>query len=87
MSFLIYFLSNYLLQTLTNSFRQTYAKLWMSILDNNHDKMKKYCTKLGVAEMYGLLVCIVAGRTWDSVQDGIATKKLTPEEVIKYTRC
>lgn len=55
----------------------------MSILDNNHKKMKKYCTKLGVAEMYGLLVCMVAGRTWDSIQDGIVTKKLTPEEVIK----
>lgn len=55
----------------------------MSILDNNHDKMKKYCTKLGVAEMYGLLVCMVAGRTWDSVQDGIVTKKLTDAEVIK----
>jgi len=45
--------------------------------------MKKYCTKLGVAEMYGLLVCMVAGRTWDSVQDGIVTKKLTDAEVIK----
>jgi aarF domain-containing kinase len=72
-----------LFQTLTDSFRRTYAKLWMSILDNNHDRMKKYCTKLGVAEMYGLLVCMVAGRTWDSVQDGIATKKLTDAEVIK----
>lgn len=55
----------------------------MSILDNNDDRMKKYCTKLGVAEMYGLLVCMVAGRTWDSVQDGIVTKKLTDAEVIK----
>jgi len=70
--------------TLTDNFRRTYAKLWMSILDNNHDRMKKYCTKLGVAEMYGLLVCMVAGRTWDSVQDGIATKKLTPEEKEKF---
>lgn len=58
----------------------------MSILDNNHDKMKKYCTKLGVAEMYGLLVCMVAGRTWDSVQDGIATKKLTDAEVIQNNK-
>ncbi|KAF0752099.1 putative aarF domain-containing protein kinase 1 [Aphis craccivora] len=70
--------------TLTDSFRRTYAKLWMSILDNNHDRMKKYCTKLGVAEMYGLLVCMVAGRTWDSVQDGIATKKLTDAEKEKF---
>lgn len=54
----------------------------MSILDNNHDKMQKYCTKLGVSEMYGLLVCMVAGRTWDSIQYGIATKKLTTAEVI-----
>lgn len=69
-------------QTLSDSFRITYAKLWMSILNKNHDEMKKYCTKLGVAEMYGLLVCMVAGRTWDSVQDGIVTKKLTPDEVI-----
>lgn len=69
-------------QTLTDSFRRTYAKLWMSIVNNNEDKMQKYCTKLGVAEMYGLLVCMVAGRTWDSVQDGIATKKLTDAEVI-----
>lgn len=57
----------------------------MSILNNNNDKMKKYCTKLGVAEMYGLLVCMVAGRTWDSVQDGIVTKKLTTNEVISNT--
>jgi aarF domain-containing kinase len=75
-----------LLQTLTDNFRRTYAKLWMSILDNNHDRMKKYCTKLGVAEMYGLLVCMVAGRTWDSIQDGIVTKKLTPAEV-KLKNC
>lgn len=54
----------------------------MSILDKNHDRMKKYCTKLGVGEMYGLLVCMIAGRTWDSVQDGIVTKKLTLNEVI-----
>jgi len=69
---------------LSNNFRRTYAKLWMSILNNNHDRMKKYCTKLGVAEMYGLLVCMVAGRTWDSVQDGIVTKKLTPDEREKF---
>lgn len=35
--------------------------------------------------MYGLLVCMVAGRTWDSVLDGIVTKKLTPDEVISNT--
>ncbi|XP_050537119.1 aarF domain-containing kinase 1 [Daktulosphaira vitifoliae] len=66
--------------TLTDSFRRTYAKLWISILDKNHDQMKKYCTKLGVKEMYGLLVCMIAGRTWDSIQDGIVTKKITKEE-------
>ncbi|XP_050428644.1 aarF domain-containing kinase 1 [Adelges cooleyi] len=70
--------------TLTDNFRCTYAKLWMSILDKNHERMQKYCNKLGVKEMYGLLVCMIAGRTWDSVQDGIVTKKWTDEEREKF---
>lgn len=68
-------------QNLTNDFRITYSKLWLSILDADLEAIKHYGNQLGVGELYGLFACMVTGRSWDSITAGIDKKKRTAAEV------
>jgi len=61
--------------------RLNYCKLWQSMIERDIDGVKKYSEALGVGEYYGLFACMVAGRSWESIQNGIAEKKLTKEEL------
>ncbi|XP_043476924.1 aarF domain-containing kinase 1 [Leptopilina heterotoma] len=65
---------------LTNEFRWEYSKLWLAILDGDKDAMKEHCTKLGVGDFYGLLSCMVSGRTWDTIIHGVQKKKYSKTE-------
>ncbi|KAK0096952.1 hypothetical protein PV326_003754 [Microctonus aethiopoides] len=65
---------------LKNEFRWSYSKLWMAILDRDKDAMKKYCGELGVEDLYGLLACMVSGRTWDTIMAGVDRTKYTKSE-------
>ncbi|XP_054272474.1 aarF domain-containing kinase 1 [Macrosteles quadrilineatus] len=66
--------------TLSDDVRWEYSKLWLSILNKDHTLMKQHCDKLGIGEFYALFVCMVSGRTWDSVEAGINTTKFTVRE-------
>lgn len=63
---------------LSDEFRWDYSKLWLAILDSDLATMKKYCTRLGVSDYYGLLVCMVAGRTWNTIVKGMRKSKYDP---------
>lgn len=61
--------------------RLNYCKLWQSMIEQDMDGVKAYSVALGVGEYYGLFACMVAGRSWESIQGGISQKKLTKEEL------
>ncbi|XP_034938430.1 aarF domain-containing kinase [Chelonus insularis] len=65
---------------LSNEFRWSYSKLWLAILDRDKETMRKYCAALGVEDMYGLLACMVSGRTWDTIMAGVERTKYSSNE-------
>ena len=44
--------------------------------------IKEHCLALNAGELYPLLACIVTGRPWKSIQNGISNKKMTKAEVM-----
>lgn len=64
-----------------DSVRLDYCKLWQSLIEMDVKGIEKHSTALGVGEFYPLLACIVTGRSWDSIQNGISNKHITSEEV------
>ncbi|KAL0276063.1 UNVERIFIED_CONTAM: hypothetical protein PYX00_003726 [Menopon gallinae] len=71
---------------LTDEFRLNYAKLWLSILRQDRKGMQVYSEKMGIKELYPLLVCMVTGRTWESVNKGISKVEYTKEEQEEFKR-
>ncbi|XP_066931298.1 aarF domain-containing protein kinase 1-like [Clytia hemisphaerica] len=67
--------------TMKDEVRLLYCKLWQSIIELNNEDIKKYSEALGCGEYYGLLTCIVTGRSWNAIQGGIANKHQTAEEL------
>ncbi|XP_012535075.1 aarF domain-containing kinase 1 [Monomorium pharaonis] len=65
---------------LSDEFRWNYSKLWLAILDGDRVSMKEYCTRLGVADHYGLLSCMVSGRTWDTIMSGVRKTRYDTRE-------
>jgi len=56
---------------LSDQFRWDYSKLWLAILDSDRVAMKKYCSRLGGEDYYGLLSIMVSGRTWETIMSGV----------------
>ena len=75
------------LQQLTSDFRVDYANFWLSILNADTEGIKTYADKLGVGQLYGLFACMVAGRSWNSIQRGIDREKKSAEEVREISNC
>ncbi|XP_035719078.1 aarF domain-containing kinase 1-like [Vespa mandarinia] len=71
----IILLDHGLYATLSDKFRWEYSKLWLAILNGDRAAMKLHCTNLGVGDLYGLLSCMVSGRTWDTIMSGVQKKK------------
>ncbi|XP_046426364.1 aarF domain-containing kinase 1 [Neodiprion fabricii] len=76
----IVLLDHGLYATLSDQFRWEYAKLWLAILNGDRIQMRKYAETLGVGDLYGLLVCMVSGRSWDTIMAGIQKTKFTDSE-------
>ena len=55
----------------------------MSILKRDVEGMKVNSEKLGIGTLYPILVCMVTGRTWNSVTGGIDKIRYTEAEVFK----
>ena len=43
--------------------------------------MEREGGRLGVGSLYGLLACMVAGRSWQAITSGLDKQKLTESEV------
>lgn len=71
---------------LSDEFRWDYSKLWLAILDGDLAAMKKYSTQLGVGDYYGLLACMVSGRTWNTIIGGMRKSKYNPTEKEQFQR-
>lgn len=76
----IILLDHGLYTTLTDDFRTTYSKFWLSILNANLKEIQRYGEILGVGELYGLFACMVTARSWDSISKGIDKKERTSGE-------
>ena len=71
-------------QSLVNTFRYEYSKLWMSILNVDRPGMRKHSENLGIkGDLYGLFACMVSGRPWESVMAGITNRKQDAKEAIE----
>ena len=77
----IVLLDHGLYQSLTDDFRIDYCKLWLALINGDVDSIKLQSSRLGAADMYGLLACMVAGRSWDSIQGGVGTSTKSKAEV------
>ncbi|XP_066587316.1 aarF domain-containing kinase 1-like [Prorops nasuta] len=65
---------------LTDEFRCEYSKLWLAILEGNIPAIKLHSINLGVGDMYGLLACMVSGRSWNAIATGVRKTKYTVHE-------
>lgn len=80
----IILLDHGLYATLTPKFRCDYSKLWLSILNVDKQAMRHHSENLGIkGELYGLFACMVTGRPWELVVQGIDKKRITEDEVCK----
>ena len=56
--------------------------MWQCMIEKDIDGIKKYSESLGVGKYYGLFACMVAGRSWSSIESGITEKSMTANEVL-----
>jgi len=68
---------------LTSDFRLHYSQLWTGILDADTELIKNSADSLGVGKLYGLLACMLTGRSWNSIQKGIDRTERNKAEVRK----
>ncbi|KAH8269482.1 hypothetical protein KR018_003891 [Drosophila ironensis] len=67
---------------LTDKFRYDYSNLWLSILNVDRKAMRKHSEELGIkGDLYGLFACMVTGRPWETVMQGLTKVKYSKEEV------
>ncbi|XP_037819172.1 aarF domain-containing kinase 1 [Lucilia sericata] len=77
----IVLLDHGLYANLTDKFRYDYSKLWLSILNVDRVGMRKYSHNLGIkGDLYGLFACMVTGRPWETLVQGVNKVKYTKEE-------
>nr|XP_003707466.1 PREDICTED: uncharacterized aarF domain-containing protein kinase 1 [Megachile rotundata] len=82
----IILLDHGLYANLSDKFRWEYSKLWLAILDGNKAAMQTHCANLGVADMYGLLACMVSGRSWNTIMTGVQKTKYDSLEKQEFQR-
>ncbi|XP_054736771.1 aarF domain-containing kinase 1 [Anastrepha obliqua] len=77
----IILLDHGLYANLTDKFRYEYSKLWLSILNVDRQAMRVHSQNLGIkGDLYGLFACMVTGRPWETLIQGINRVKYTKEE-------
>ncbi|XP_017474494.1 PREDICTED: uncharacterized aarF domain-containing protein kinase 1 [Rhagoletis zephyria] len=77
----IILLDHGLYANLTDKFRYEYSKLWLSILNVDRQAMRVHSQNLGIkGDLYGLFACMVTGRPWETLIQGINKVKYTKEE-------
>ena len=81
--FEIVLLDHGLYQSLSEEFRYNYANIWMSILEKDIKKLEILTKHFNVNEYFTLFACIITGRSWDAISQGINKVKFTSIEVKK----
>ncbi|XP_043243069.1 aarF domain-containing protein kinase 1-like [Amphibalanus amphitrite] len=76
----IVLLDHGLYTTLPDKLRWSYSRFWLSILSGDLVSMEREGGRLGVGRLYGLLACMVAGRSWQAITTGLDKQKLTEAE-------
>lgn len=76
----IVLLDHGLYQSLTDTFRVSYSKLWMSLINADLEGIKKYATELNCGDMYGLFACMITARSWNAITSGIDKTEITQSE-------
>ncbi|EEC02339.1 conserved hypothetical protein, partial [Ixodes scapularis] len=69
------------LYTLTDQFRLQYANLWLALIRTDLEALRYWSSRLGISgDLHKILSCIVSGRSWNSITQGIDRKKATRAE-------
>ena len=85
--FEIVLLDHGLYQSLSEHFRYNYANIWMSILEKDIKKLETLTRHFNVGEYFALFACIITGRSWDAISQGIDKVKFTSIEVNYIELC
>ncbi|XP_015791523.1 uncharacterized aarF domain-containing protein kinase 1 [Tetranychus urticae] len=67
----IILLDHGLYTTLPEKFRHQYSQLWLSLIKSDLEGIKKWGLELGAGDLFPLLACILAGKTWDTISSGL----------------
>ena len=67
---------------MSSDVRLDYCRLWQSILRRDEAGMKEHSRRLGIEKMYPLFICIVTGRSWDAVTQGVDQTAVSKSEVM-----
>jgi hypothetical protein len=54
----------------------------MALLENDMPKMQQLTKDYFNVTEYGVFLCIISGRSWESINKGITKTKFTEKEVI-----
>ena len=66
---------------MSDDVRLGYCRLWQSILRRDEHDMREHSRRLGIEKMYPLFICIVTGRSWDAVTQGVDQTAVSKSEV------
>lgn len=67
----IVLLDHGLYTTLHDNFKINYCNLWISIINGDHEEIKKWAKELGAGDLYPILACILAAKPWESLMKGL----------------
>lgn len=71
---------------ISDNVRKEYSGLWLSILSKDKSGMKKHGEALGVGNLSFLFACMVAGRSWSSIERGITTTNYSKHEKQQFQK-
>jgi len=66
---------------MSDDVRLNYCRLWQSILRRDEHDMKVHSQQLGIDRMYPVFICVVTGRSWDAVTQGVDYSAVSKAEV------
>ncbi|KAI1295506.1 AarF domain-containing protein kinase 1 [Halotydeus destructor] len=86
----IVLLDHGLYTVLPEKFRHNYSHMWLAVLNADVPNLKKYGQELGAGDMFPLLACMLASKSWESLVSGLTTvgtkanHKAEKEKLRKY---
>ncbi|CAI9567269.1 unnamed protein product [Staurois parvus] len=82
----IILLDHGLYQKLTDTFRLDYCRLWQALIAADMEGIRIYSQRMGAGNLYPLLACMLAFRSWKVVNRGIDRRPATKEEAQEIRR-